>query len=140
MNPQTYNAYYNPSNNEIVLPAACFAVAGVKDSDLDDAVIFGYAGASTIGHELTHAFDDEGRQFDEKGNLNNWWTKEDAEKFVAKTKLYVEQFNNYVVLDSLHVNGNASLGENIADLGGVVIGLDAFKKTEQFQKFISSRF
>lgn len=134
MTPQTYNAYYNPSNNEIVLPAAIFAIAGTKDADLDDAIIFGYAGASTIGHELTHGFDDEGRQFDEKGNLRDWWTKDDADKFIAKTKLYVEQFNNYVVLDSLHVNGEATLGENIADLGGIALGLDAFKKTEQYKK------
>ncbi|MEW6469111.1 MAG: M13 family metallopeptidase [Bacteroidota bacterium] len=135
MNPQEYNAYYNPSNNEIVLPAAIFSVLpGYKDSELDDAVVYGYAGASTIGHELTHGFDDEGRQFDEKGNLSNWWTREDEEAFLAIANKYVEQFNNYVVLDSLHVNGKATLGENIADLGGVAIALDAFKKTEQYKK------
>jgi len=134
MTPQTYNAYYNPSNNEIVLPAAMFIVPGVPDSLLDDAVIYSYAGASTIGHEMTHGFDDKGRLYDEKGNLNDWWTKEDAEKFSAKTKLMVEQFDNYVVLDSMHINGKATLGENIADLGGLVIGYDAFKKTDEYKE------
>src|SRR4029077_14708614 len=76
MTPQTYNAYYNPSNNEIVLPAAIFQIPGMRDSEVDDAVVFGYAGASTIGHEITHGFDDEGRQYDAAGNLAEWWTKE----------------------------------------------------------------
>jgi putative endopeptidase len=133
MTPQTWNAYYNPSNNEIVLPAAAFIVPGVPDSLVDDAVAYAYAGASTISHELTHGFDDEGRLFDEKGNLKNWWTKEDEEKFNAKTKLLVEQFNKYVVLDSIHINGNATLGENLADLGGDVIGWDAFTQTKQYK-------
>jgi putative endopeptidase len=133
MNPQEYNAYYNPSNNEIVLPAAAFAVPGLSDDELDDALVYGYAGGSTIGHEITHGFDDEGHQFDSKGNLQNWWTKEDEEKFKERTQKYVDQFNKYVVLDSLHVNGKATLGENIADLGGIVIGLDAFKETEQYK-------
>ena len=134
MTPQTYNAYYNPSNNEIVLPAAMFIVPGVPDSQLDDAVVYSYAGASTIGHEMTHGFDDEGRQYDAKGNLKDWWTKADEEKFKAKTQLMIEQFDNYVVLDSMHINGKATLGENIADLGGLVIGYDAFKKTDQYKK------
>ena len=134
MTPQTYNAYYNPSNNEIVLPAAIFAVPGFKDEMLDEALIYGYAGASTIGHEITHGFDDEGRKFDQFGNLQNWWTKDDESKFKEKADKLVAQFNNFVVLDSMHVNGKATLGENIADLGGVVLGLDAFKKTEQFKQ------
>ncbi|HUX92719.1 MAG TPA: M13 family metallopeptidase [Ignavibacteriaceae bacterium] len=134
MTPQTYNAYYNPSNNEIVLPAAMFIVPGVPDSLLDDAVVYSYAGASTIGHEMTHGFDDQGRQYDAKGNLSNWWTNEDVKKFNERTKLMVEQFDNYVVLDSMHINGKATLGENIADLGGNVIGYDAFMKTEQFKE------
>ncbi len=132
MSPQTYNAYYNPSNNEIVLPAAIFIIPGVPDSLIDDAVVYSYAGASTIGHELTHGFDDQGRQYDEKGNLNDWWVKEDEEKFTKKAQLMIDQFDNYVVLDSMHVNGKATVGENIADLGGLVIGLDAFKKTQQY--------
>jgi putative endopeptidase len=133
MNPQEYNAYYNPSNNEIVLPAAIFAVPGYKDNELDDAVIYGYAGASTIGHELTHGFDDEGRLYDAQGNLQDWWTKQDAAQFLRRSQRYVNQFNQFVVLDSLHVNGKASLGENIADLGGIVIGLDAFKQTDEYK-------
>jgi putative endopeptidase len=134
MTPQTYNAYYNPSNNEIVLPAAIFLIPGIADSLADDAIIYGYAAASTIGHELTHGFDDEGRQFDADGNLSNWWTSQDSANFSRKAKLLEEQFSNYIILDSLHVNGKASLGENIADLGGIVIGLDAFKKTDQYKK------
>ncbi|MFM2206633.1 MAG: hypothetical protein RL213_608 [Bacteroidota bacterium] len=134
MTPQTYNAYYNPSNNEIVLPAAIFLIPGLPDASADDAIIYGYAAASTIGHEITHGFDDQGRQFDAAGNLTNWWLPEDSVRFYERARKLVEQFNAYVVLDSLHVNGEASLGENIADLGGVVIGLDAFKKTEQYRK------
>lgn len=133
MTPQTYNAYYNPSNNEIVLPAAIFIVPGVPDSLLDDAFIYSYAGASTIGHEMTYGFDDQGRQYDENGNLSDWWTKQDEEKFNERTKLMVEQFDNYIVLDSMHINGKATLGENIADLGGNVIGFDAFKQTQQYK-------
>jgi putative endopeptidase len=134
MTPQTYNAYYNSSNNEIVLPAAIFTSPGYRDEDIDDAVIYGYVGASTVGHELTHGFDDEGRQFDEVGNLKNWWTKSDEVKFKAKANKLVEQFNKMTVLDNKHVNGKATLGENIADLGGIVIALDAFKKTKQYQE------
>ncbi|UYZ61981.1 M13 family metallopeptidase [Hymenobacter weizhouensis] len=134
MTPQTYNAYYNPSNNEIVLPAAIFAIPGLPDAEADDATIYGYAGASTIGHELTHGFDDEGSQFDERGNLRNWWSKQDRRQFQQRVNRIVRQFNGYTVLDSLHINGKATAGENIADLGGIVIALDAFKKTEQYKK------
>lgn len=132
MTPQTYNAYYNPSNNEIVLPAAIFIIPGVPDSLIDDAVVYSYAGASTIGHEMTHGFDDEGRLYDANGNLSDWWTREDAEKFEVRSKKMVDQFNGYVVLDSMHINGKATLGENIADLGGLVIGYDAFQKTAEY--------
>ena len=134
MTPQTYNAYYNPSNNEIVLPAAIFSIPGVKDEEVDDAVVYGYGAASTIGHEITHGFDDQGRQFDAKGNLKAWWTPQDSAKFTAKAQMLVNQFNSYKVLDSMHVNGKATLGENIADLGGIVLGLDAFKKTAQYKE------
>jgi len=133
MTPQTYNAYYNPSNNEIVLPAAIFAVPDVADADLDDAVAYGYAGASTIGHELTHGFDDEGRQFDAKGNLTDWWTPEDAKKFDARADVMVKEFNAYEPLPGLHINGKAALGENIADYGGILLGIDAFKTTEEYK-------
>jgi len=134
MTPQTYDAYYNPSNNEIVLPAAIFSIPGMKDSDLDDALVYGYAAASTIGHEITHGFDDQGRQFDATGNLRDWWTKEDAVKFQRRADVMASQFDAYEPLPGIHVNGKASLGENIADHGGLVLGLDAFKKTEQYQK------
>jgi putative endopeptidase len=134
MTPQTYNAYYNPSNNEIVLPAAAFEIPGFKDSKVDDAVVYGYAGASTIGHEITHGFDDEGRQYDAAGNLAEWWTKEDAAKFQKRAEVMVKQFNQFEPLPGLHINGKASLGENIADYGGILLGLDAFKKTDQYKK------
>jgi putative endopeptidase len=134
MTPQTYNAYYNPSNNEIVLPAAAFEIPGVKDADVDDAVVYGYAGGSTIGHEMTHGFDDEGRQFDAAGNLAEWWTKEDAKKFQERAAVMVKQFDGYEPLPGLHINGKASLGENIADYGGILLGIDAFKKTDQYKK------
>jgi putative endopeptidase len=133
MTPQTYNAYYKPENNEIVLPAAQFMIPGVADSDVDDAVAYGYTGASTIGHEITHGFDDEGRQFDAKGNLTDWWTTEDDARFKKHAEAMVQQFNAYEPLPGLHINGQASLGENIADFGGLLLGLDAFKKTEQYK-------
>src|SRR6185312_6625726 len=131
--PQTYNAYYNPSNNEIVLPAAQFLIPGAKDEDVDDAVVYGYAAASTIGHEMTHGFDDMGRQFDADGNLKKWWLPQDSVKFTQRAQMLVNQFNGYSIY-GLHVNGKATQGENIADLGGIVIGLDAFKKTDQYKE------
>lgn len=134
MTPQTYNAYYNPSNNEIVLPAAIFTVPGVPDAQVDDAVAYGYAAASTIGHEITHGFDDEGRQYDAQGNLSGWWTKEDEARFNAAAQKMVDQFDAYEPLPGLHINGKASLGENIADYGGVLLGLEAFKKTAQYKE------
>ena len=134
MTPQTYNAYYNPSNNEIVLPAGIFTVPGFRDEELDDALVYGYAGASTIGHEITHGFDDEGRQFDAKGNLKPWWSAEDSIQFTKRAEVMIRQFNSYVVVDSLHINGKATLGENIADLGGVLLGWDAFQQTDEYKK------
>lgn len=134
MTPQTYNAYYNPSNNEIVLPAGIFTVPGKRDEELDDALVYGYAAASTIGHEITHGFDDQGRQYDENGNLKSWWTKEDETKFNARAAVMVKQFNGYIPVDSMHINGSATLGENIADLGGVLLGWDAFIQKEQYKK------
>jgi putative endopeptidase len=131
--PQTYNAYYNPSNNEIVLPAAMLTIPGFKDEDVDDAVVYGYAAASTIGHEMTHGFDDEGRQFDARGNLKEWWSAQDSVKFTQRAQMLINQFNGYSIY-GLHVNGKATQGENIADLGGIVIGLDAFKKTAQYKE------
>ena len=134
MTPQTYNAYYNPSNNEIVLPAGIFAVPGKKDNELDDAFAYGYAGASTIGHEMTHGFDDEGRQFDEKGNLHDWWQPADETQFRQRAAFIIRQFSEFNPVDTLHIKGDVSQGENIADLGGLLLGLDAFKKTTTFSK------
>lgn len=133
MSPQTYNAYYNPSNNEIVLPAGIFAVPGMRDEELDDAFVYGYAAASTIGHEITHGFDDQGRQYDAKGNLTNWWTSSDSAEFVQRARLIIKEFNEFNPVDTLHINGDATQGENIADLGGILLGLDAFKKTEAYK-------
>ena len=133
MTPQTYNAYYNPSNNEIVLPAAIFILPGIPDESLDDAIVYSYAGGTTIGHEITHGFDDQGRQFDAQGNLKEWWTKEDEAEFKKRAQKIVQQFNDYIAVDTLHVNGSATQGENIADLGGIVLGWEAFTKTEEYK-------
>ncbi len=134
MSPQTYNAYYNPSNNEIVLPAGIFTVPGYRDEEMDDAIVYGNGGASTIGHEITHGFDDQGRQYDEKGNLKSWWTKTDEEEFNKRAEVMVKQFNEYEPIKGYHINGKATLGENIADLGGILLGIEAFKKTKQYKE------
>ncbi len=133
MEPQTYNAYYDPANNEIVVPACNIIVPGFEGRMPDDAILYGIIGGSTFGHEITHGFDDQGSLYDENGNLRDWWTKGDRVKFVAKTKRIVRQFDNYVILDSLHLKGANSQGENIADLGGVIMGYEAFMKTKQGQ-------
>ena len=129
MTPPTVNAYYNPSLNEIVFPAGILQPP-FFDPKADDAVNYGGIGA-VIGHELTHGFDDEGRNYDAKGNLNAWWTSEDSAKFVTKAQRIIDQFDSFVVLDSIHVNGHLTLGENIADLGGITLAYDAFKKTKE---------
>lgn len=129
MTPPTVNAYYNPSMNEIVFPAGILQPP-FFNPQADDAVNYGGIGA-VIGHEMTHGFDDEGRNFDAKGNLSAWWSPEDSAKFMGKAQLIVDQFNGFVVLDSLHVNGQLTLGENIADLGGLNIAYEAFKRTPE---------
>ncbi len=133
MQPQNYNAYYNPSNNEIVVPACNIIVPGYERKMADDAILYAIIGGSTFGHEMTHGFDDMGSKFDDKGNLKNWWTKEDSTKFYAKTKMIVKQFSQYNPIDSLHINGELTQGENIADLGGIIMGYQAFQKTKQYQ-------
>ena len=133
MFPQTYNAYYNPSNNEICVPACNILVPGFEGRMPDDAILYGIIGGSTFGHEITHGFDDQGSQYDDKGNLKDWWTAEDKAKFNQKTKAIVAQFNKFEPLKGKFVNGDATQGENIADLGGVVMGYEAFKKTKQFK-------
>jgi putative endopeptidase len=134
MEPQTYNAYYNPSNNEIVVPGCNIIVPGYERKLADDALLYSIIGGSTFGHEMTHGFDDQGCKYDEFGNLHNWWTAEDSIKFYTKTKMIVKQFNNYIAVDSLHINGELTQGENIADLGGIMMGYEAFQKTKQYNE------
>lgn len=131
MPPQMVNAYYSPSKNEIVFPAAILQPPFFF-MDADDAVNYGAIGV-VIGHEMTHGFDDKGRQYDKEGNLHDWWTEKDAENFDKRAQVLVKQFNQYRVLDTLRADGELSLGENIADLGGLNIALTAFNKTEQAQ-------
>jgi putative endopeptidase len=137
MEPQTYNAYYNPSNNEIVIPGCWIMVPGYERKMADDALLYSNMGGSTFGHEITHGFDDQGSKYDEYGNLHNWWTPEDSAKFRAKTRMIVEQFNGYVAVDTLHINGEMTQGENIADLAGVMMGYEAFKKTGQYRHHVN---
>jgi putative endopeptidase len=131
MTPPTVNAYYNPGFNEIVFPAGILQYP-FFDFSADDAVNYGGIGA-VIGHEMTHGFDDQGSQYDEEGNLKNWWTDEDAKKFAEKTGVVIKQFDAYTVLDTVHVNGSLTIGENLADLGGLAIAYEAFQKTKQGQ-------
>lgn len=126
MFPQTVNAYYSPTMNEIVFPAAILQPPFFY-MDADDAVNYGAIGV-VIGHEMTHGFDDQGRKYDKNGNLNGWWTDNDAKAFEERTQKLVDQFNNFTVFDSLHVDGELTLGENIADLGGLNISWQAFQK------------
>lgn len=123
MSPQTVNAYYSPSMNEIVFPAAILQPPFFYPHG-DDAVNFGAIGM-VIGHEMTHGFDDQGRQYARDGNLRDWWTEEDSRRFEERAEVLVEQYNNYVMLDTLTINGRLSLGENIADLGGLTIAYHA---------------
>jgi putative endopeptidase len=125
MLPQTVNAYYNPQNNEIVFPAAIMQPP-FFNAYADEAVNYGSIGA-VIGHEFLHGFDDQGSKYGPDGNLKSWWTEEDRKKFEVKTKMLVNQFNSYIVIDSLHVNGELTLGENIADLGGLTMAYEALK-------------
>jgi len=131
MTPPTVNAYYNPVNNEIVFPAGILQFPFFA-FEADDAINYGGVGA-VIGHEMTHGFDDQGRQFAADGNLKDWWTAEDAAKFTERANKVVAQYNKYTVLDTINVNGSLTLGENLADLGGLAIAYAAFKKTPQGQ-------
>jgi putative endopeptidase len=125
MSPQTVNAYYSPNRNEVVFPAGILQPPFFF-RDADDAVNYGGIGA-VIGHEMTHGFDDSGRHFDARGNLRDWWTAEDAKRFLERGRKIVSQFDSYVAIDSVHVNGRLTEGENIADLGGVKIALSALE-------------
>ncbi len=126
MTPQTINAYYSPNMNEIVFPAAILQPPFFF-MDADDAVNYGAIGM-VISHEMTHGFDDQGRQYDKEGNLHDWWLADDSKNFEAKTKVLVDQYDNYKILDSLHVNGKLTLGENIADLGGMNVAYNGLLK------------
>lgn len=126
MTPPTVNAYYNPVMNEIVFPAGILQPP-FYDYKADAAVNYGGIGA-VIGHELTHGFDDQGRQFDATGNLHDWWTEEDAKRFDERAQRLVDQFNKYEALDCVFVNGKLTLGENIADLGGLALAYDGLKR------------
>lgn len=132
MTPPTVNAYYNPAFNEIVFPAGILQYP-FFDLSVDDAALYGGIGA-VIGHEMTHGFDDQGCQYAADGNLKNWWSNEDKARFDAKTTMVKQQYDAYTILNGKHVNGSLTLGENIADLGGVTIAYDAFKKTKQAQE------
>ncbi|GHT48898.1 peptidase M13 [Bacteroidia bacterium] len=127
MTPQTVNAYYNPATNEICFPAAILQPP-FFNFDADDAVNYGAIGV-VIGHEMTHGFDDQGRQFDKEGNLSDWWTAEDAERFKKRAQVLIDCFDNIVVLDTVHANGRYTLGENIADQGGLQVSWQAYQNT-----------
>jgi putative endopeptidase len=131
MTPPTVNAYANPGYNEIVFPAGILQFP-FFDNAADDAINYGGIGM-VIGHEMTHLFDDQGRQYDAEGNLKDWWKPEDAKKFNEKSKVVVNQYNNFTMFGNIHVNGELTLGENLADIGGIAIAYEAFKMTKQGQ-------
>jgi putative endopeptidase len=132
MTPPTINAYYNPVYNEIVFPAGILQFP-FFDAKADDALNYGGIGM-VIGHEMTHGFDDQGAQYDKDGNLKNWWAAADNAKFKTKVAQVIKQYDAYTVLDSLHVKGALTVGENLADIGGLAIAYEAFKNTEQGKK------
>ena len=129
MSPQTVNAYYNPTTNEICFPAGILQPPFFY-AEADDAINYGAIGV-VIGHEMTHGFDDMGRQFDKEGNLNDWWTPEDTRQFNLRADRLVEQYDQIVVIDTVHANGRFTLGENIADQGGLRIAYTAFKNATE---------
>lgn len=129
MTPPTVDAYYNPTANDINFPAGILQPPFFF-KDGDDAVNYGAIGL-VIGHEMTHGFDDQGRQYDADGNLKDWWSPEDAARFKQKANLVVRQYDGYVAVDTFHINGNLTLGENIADIGGLSLAYGAFKKTAE---------
>ncbi|MEP6583947.1 MAG: M13 family metallopeptidase, partial [Ginsengibacter sp.] len=132
MTPPTINAQYSPTNNDITFPAGILQFP-FFDFGADDAVNYGGI-AAVIGHEMTHGFDDQGRQFDANGNLKDWWQKEDGDKFKGRADQVASQYDALTVLDTIHINGKLTLGENLADLGGLNIAYEAFTKTSQFKE------
>ena len=131
MTPQTVNAYYNPTTNEICFPAAILQPP-FFDVEADDATNYGAIGV-VIGHEMTHGFDDQGRNFDAEGNMVDWWTEADAARFTEAAAKLAAQFDDIIVVKDQHANGHLTLGENIADQGGLRIAFDAFRQTQQFK-------
>jgi putative endopeptidase len=129
MAPQTVNAGYSPIENQIIFPAGILQPP-YFNPEADDAVNYGSIGV-VIGHEMTHGFDDQGRRFDKNGNMKDWWTKEDAEEFNRRAQLLVDQYDKFVAIDDLHINGKLTLGENIADFGGLTISLNAYRLSLQ---------
>lgn len=129
--PSTVTAYNNPSANEIVFPAGILQ-SPYFDNDADDALNYGGIGM-VIGHEITHTFDDQGAQYDKEGNVKNWWTKDDYTQFKQRIKQVIDQYGTFTVLDSLHVNGAMTVGENTADIAGIAVAYDAFKMTKEGQ-------
>jgi len=125
MTPPTVNAYYNSQMNDINFPAGVLQPP-LYDAKIDDAPNYGNTGG-TIGHELTHGFDDQGSKFDAKGNLREWWTKDDRQKFEERTKCVADQYAQYVVVDDIHINSKLTLGEDVADLGGELLAYMAWK-------------
>lgn len=132
MSPQTVNAYYNPTTNEICFPAGILQPPFFY-MNADDAINYGAIGV-VIGHEMTHGFDDQGRKYDKNGNMQDWWTPEDAKKFEERAQVMVDFFNNIEVAPGVHANGQFTLGENIADHGGLQVSFNAFQKTEEAKK------
>ncbi len=129
------NAYYNPQINDINFPAGILQPP-FFDPRADDAPNYGDTGA-TIGHELTHGFDDEGRQFDAQGNLRDWWTAEDGKQFDQRASCISDQYSQYVAVDDIKINGELTMGENVADLGGLMLAYMAWKNETQGQKLES---
>jgi putative endopeptidase len=125
MTPQTVNAYYNPTTNEICFPAGILQVP-FFDPQADDAFNYGAIGV-VIGHEMTHGFDDQGRHYDKDGNMKEWWTADDAKQFSARAKVLVDYFSNINILPDLKANGALTLGENLADHGGLQVSFNALK-------------
>ena len=134
MTPQTVNAYYNPTMNDMNFPAAVL-LPPLYDPKMDAAPGYGNTGG-TIGHELTHGFDDEGRKFDAKGNLSDWWTKEDAAEFERRASCVSDQYSTYIAVDDIHVNGKLTLGEDVADLGGLILAYRAWRASTANQRLM----
>ena len=132
MTPPTVNAYYNPQTNDMNFPAGVLQPP-LFDPKMDDAPNYGNTGG-TIGHELTHGFDDEGRQFDAKGNLKDWWTKKDADEFIKRATCISDQYSQYTVVDEVKINGKLTLGEDVADLGGLILAYNAWKNATAGKK------